>query len=140
MKSAMLGTNVLIDFFERSNLRVAELLQSFDELALTPVVIGEHLAGIRPGKNGEIAKARFDDFLDDVSVRVVWMTKATGRRYAALYQQLKAKGTPIPVNDMWIAASAMENDLLLISSDAHFSQVDDLRFAAPSATAPEGLV
>ena len=104
---------------------------------LTPVVIGEYLAGIRPGKNGEIAKARFEDFLDDVSVKVVWMTKATGRRYAELYQRLKAKGTPIPVNDMWIAASAMENDLQLISNDAHFSQVDDLRFAMPE-TAQEG--
>ena len=137
MKSAMLDTNILIDFLERSDFKVAEMLQSFDELVLTPVVIGEYLAGIRPGKNGEIAKARFEDFLDDVSVKVVWMTKATGRRYAELYQRLKAKGTPIPVNDMWIAASAMENDLMLISNDAHFAQVDDLRFAAPE-TAQEG--
>ena len=129
MRSAILDTNILIDLLDRSDLRVADAVSSLDELLLTPVVIGEYLAGIRPGKNGDKAKAVIENLLDDVNVRFLWMTKATGKRYAEIFQQLKSKGTPIPANDIWIAASAIENDVAILTKDAHFKLIDNLRLA-----------
>ena len=53
--------------------------------------------------------------------------RATARLYGEVKESLRRKGTPIPENDIWIAAIARQHDLPLVARDAHFQQVDDLR-------------
>ena len=63
-------------------------------------------------------------------VEVLFPTAATTRQYAQLYLQLRTQGTPIPANDLWIAALVLENDVHLVSRDAHFDRLPQLPRAA----------
>ena len=126
MKSVLIDTNVLIDFLERANHSVVDSLSVYDELVLTPVVVGEYLAGLRKNARGEIARAQFSQFLADDSVRVTTSSVNTSQRYAEIFNELRGKGQPIPQNDLWIAATAKENNLPLMTKDGHFGYIDNL--------------
>ena len=131
MKSILVDTNVLIDFLEHANRSVADSLASYDELVLTPVVVGEYLAGLRKNARGAIARAQFSQFLADDSVRVTTTSVNTSRCYADVFNGLRDKGQPIPQNDLWIAATAKENDLPLMTKDCHFGYIDNLEVINP---------
>jgi len=60
-------------------------------------------------------------------VDVLPVTAKTADSYALVYAGLRRKGQPIPTNDLWIAASALELGAALLTRDAHFSQIDGLR-------------
>ena len=55
---------------------------------------------------------------------------STARHYGKIRELLRAKGRPIPENDIWIAAHAQQYDLTLVSRDAHFSAVEGIRIEA----------
>ena len=57
------------------------------------------------------------------------VSESTVRHYSKIYNQLKKNGTPIPTNDIWIAASALEHGASVISGDSHFSFVPMLKIA-----------
>ena len=128
MRSLLVDTNVLISFVERGLTETAELLSKYDELVVSPVILGEYRAGISPTKRGHESQTALESFLESDSVRVVELTDKTSIYYAKIFQDLKAKGRPIPVNDMWIAATALERGLELCSFDGHFSDVAMLQF------------
>lgn len=65
-------------------------------------------------------------FLAQPGGDILHTTDATTRSYAALFRQLRAQGTPIPTNDLWIAANVLEHDLALYSRDAHFQVLPQL--------------
>jgi tRNA(fMet)-specific endonuclease VapC len=58
---------------------------------------------------------------------VLPLTEATARQWGKLRNELRLKGKPIPMNDIWIAATAVENNLPLLTRDAHFNHVDGLQ-------------
>jgi predicted nucleic acid-binding protein len=60
-------------------------------------------------------------------VRVVACAATTADNYALVYAALRRKGRPVPTNDLWIAASALEHGAALLTLDAHFSEIDGLR-------------
>lgn len=126
MRSALIDTNVLIPFLDGSR-DFSDLFSGFDELVLTSVVIGEFRAGISASKRGRESTAALAKCLANPLVRVVAVTENTAAYYARVFQALKAQGTPIPPNDIWIAASALEHGMELVSSDAHFGNVPMLR-------------
>jgi predicted nucleic acid-binding protein len=66
-------------------------------------------------------------FLDAPRVEILPVTEETAEYYAIVYKDLRAKGRPIPTNDLWIAAAAMEHGLALVSRDRHFGEVEGLR-------------
>ena len=68
----------------------------------------------------------FEEFLHRPRIEVVFPTMETTRHYANLFRQLRAAGTPIPVNDLWIAALVVQHDLVLYSRDAHFDALPQL--------------
>ncbi len=70
-------------------------------------------------------------FLDLPGVRVQETTHTVARRYAHLHATLKAAGIPIPTNDLWIAATALELHAPLITYDAHFGRIHGLKIEAP---------
>jgi len=59
-------------------------------------------------------------------VSAIFATEATTRAYAQLYRQLRAQRTPIPTNDLWIAALVVEHDVALFTRDVHFANLPQL--------------
>ena len=128
MRSLLVDTNVLITFIEKGDDELGKVLSKYDELVVSPIILGEYRAGISATKKGRESQAALEQFLETDSVREVEMTGKTSIYYAKIFQDLKAKGKPIPTNDMWIAATALERGLELCSFDDHFSNVAMLQF------------
>ncbi|HEX9021926.1 MAG TPA: type II toxin-antitoxin system VapC family toxin [Nitrospirota bacterium] len=110
----------------RGNEDVKEALREADEIYLNPVVLGELYAGFAHGgrekKNREILR----EFLASPRVQVVVIDEGTSERYAAIIAYLWEKGTPIPTSDLWIASTAMQYGLKLITTDGHFRNVPQI--------------
>lgn len=112
--------------WKRGHPQVAELVRSSREVLVPIVVVGELLYGFRYGSRPEENTRELQAFLGDRRVDVVGTTMTTADRYARVASGLRAKGRPIPTNDIWIAAHAMETGADLVSSDQHFAVVDGL--------------
>lgn len=128
MRSLLVDTNVLISFIEKGDKALVDVFSKYDELIVSPIVLGEYRAGITSTKKGRESQAALEKFLDTDSVREVETTGKTSVYYAKIFQDLKAKGKPIPINDMWIAAAALERGVELCSFDEHFSNIAMLQF------------
>jgi predicted nucleic acid-binding protein len=98
------------------------------ELVFMPfIVLAELRAGFAMGTRGRDNERVLGTFLTKPGTSVLFATSATTRAYADLYRQLRARGTPIPTNDLWIAALVVENDLTLLTRDQHFRHLPQLR-------------
>ena len=95
-------------------------------ISLNPAVLGELRAGVLRGSRLAENEERLRGFLAAPRVRVLDITAETARRYAVILNQSRDAGTPLPVNDVWIAASAMEHGLTLLTTDAHFLRVPQI--------------
>lgn len=127
MNSAVIDTNVLIGCFRREQ-GLSEKVSEYDRILVCPAVLGEFKAGVDiETKRGRKASERLDEFLDDPAVAVVPCTDETADYYARIFKALRANGTPIPTNDIWIAASALEHGAAVLSGDGHFSLVPMLK-------------
>lgn len=93
---------------------------------LSTIVAGELLAGFRQGTRLRKNLAELEAFMDNPYVTVVPVSHVTADRFGRIAAVLRAKGRPIPTNDIWIAAHAMETGADLLSFDAHFADVDGL--------------
>lgn len=98
-------------------------LQRADEIYLTPVVLGELLAGFIRGKWRRKNEREIRAFLSSPRVQVIDLDEETAQRYAVILNGLWKAGTPIPTNDIWIAASAMQHGLRVLTRDAHYQKV-----------------
>jgi len=112
--------------FMMGNLQIKEALQSAEEIVLTPIILGELMAGFAMGNKEKKNRALLDEFLDSSRVNVLHIDEETSERYSAIVSHLRAQGTPIPTNDLWIAASAMQHGLKVITSDNHFLKVPQI--------------
>lgn len=90
------------------------------------IVVAELRAGFALGSRGEENQRIFEQFLHRPRVEVLLPTVETTRHYAHLYRQLRAAGTPIPTNDLWIAALVVQHELTLFSRDAHFDALPQI--------------
>ena len=90
------------------------------------VVVGELLYGFRQGSRFEQNVREMHAFLAHPAVTFAPASLATADRYAAIAVMLRTKGRPIPSNDIWVAAHAMEIGADLVSYDRHFDEVDGL--------------
>jgi tRNA(fMet)-specific endonuclease VapC len=120
----LLDTNIVIALFARDS-AVVENLDKAEEVFIPSIVLGELYFGAR--KSGRVKEnlARIDEFA--VSNVVLGCDTETARYYGEIKNSLREKGRPIPENDVWIAAIALQYDLILISRDAHFGEVDNLK-------------
>jgi tRNA(fMet)-specific endonuclease VapC len=107
----------------RGDQRLAEPLQEASEVFLTSVVIGELLYGFVGGKVRERNLRLLREFLEAERVAVLPVDEETAERYALIRDYLRREGTPIPTNDLWIAASAAQHGLQLLTLDDHFESV-----------------
>ena len=105
---------------------VAELVRRAEEVLFSAVVVGELMYGFRHGTQFERNAADLRSFLDSPYSTFVDVGPVTADRYSRIAAALRAKGRPIPTNDVWIAAHAMETGADLISADSHFEHVDGI--------------
>lgn len=122
MSALVLDTNVLIPFLYDAS-RFIPYVRNYDEVILPATVLGEYRAGLFATKAGERNRKALEDYLATPSVRTVPITDRTAELYAKVYQALRKQGTPIPQNDMWIAASALEHGADIATTDEHFRLV-----------------
>ena len=118
---------------KRGHRPVAELVRGAAAILVPLVVIGELLYGFRHGSRLERNVGELHAFLGNSRVAVPAMSFTTAERYSRIAATLRAKGRPIPSNDIWIAAQAMETGADLVSYDRHFAEVDGLA-CIPMAT------
>lgn len=111
---------------KRGDRRIAEIVRGSEEILLSTIVIGELLYGFRQGSRLERNLQELHDFLSSPYVTVITVSFTTADRYARIAASLRAKGRPIPANDIWIAAHALEAGADLVSYDRHFDQIDGL--------------
>jgi tRNA(fMet)-specific endonuclease VapC len=108
----------LVEAVER--LRIAELV------CLPFVTLAELRAGFLAGAASGPNERTLSLFLNRPRVRILWPDEQTTHHYARLFLQLRRLGTPIPTNDIWIAALSVQHDLVLFSRDAHFDRLQQL--------------
>ncbi|HEX7184238.1 MAG TPA: type II toxin-antitoxin system VapC family toxin [Thermoanaerobaculia bacterium] len=121
----LLDTNAYSALLQGHEL-VAEQVRSAEEVLLSIVVVGELLFGFRNGSRYEENARALRSFLEDPHVRLLPVTWDTADLFGRISAALRKKGRPIPTNDIWIAAHAMEVSADLISSDPHFGHIDVL--------------
>lgn len=120
-----LDTNRYTDFM-RGEYGAVSVLRGAMSIAVPLVVIGELRAGFRSGTKSRENEKHLTAFLSRDRVSVLFPDEATTHLYARVFSGLRRSGTPIPTNDMWIAALAMQNDLPLYTRDDHFRNVEGL--------------
>ena len=112
--------------FMRGRPEVVAALQEADEVCLNPVVLGELLAGFIRGKRRKKNESELKTFLQSPRVKLLDVNSETAERYAVILNSLWKAGTPIPTNDIWIAASAMQHGVHLLTTDAHYQKVSQI--------------
>jgi tRNA(fMet)-specific endonuclease VapC len=116
----------------RGHDEVADRVRRAEGVVLSTVVAGELLLGFRLGGRLKKNMAELDAFLENPYVSLVPVTLTTADRFARIAAALRVKGRPIPTNDIWVAAHAMETGAELLSFDAHFGAIDGLAWVALS--------
>ncbi len=119
----LLDTNVIVDALRGDP--VAEQIYSHQDMYLSTIVRGELYYGayyaVQPQPQ-----------LDNLAVifsllQHVPNSKMVAKRYGEQKATLRKLGTPIPDNDLWIAATALEHDMILVTNDTHFNNVKELQ-------------
>ena len=105
---------------------VVEFIIRADVILMSPVVLGELLFGFRNGLKFDGNMKELDQFLSNEAVETIQIGEITADRYSRIAIQLKRRGTPIPSNDIWIAAQAFEHGAELVTMDPHFEKIPGL--------------
>lgn len=112
--------------WKRGHRGVHRRLQAARRIYFSAVVVGELLSGFRRGSRFEQSVESLQRFLERRRVEFLPVGLSTGDRYSRISAGLRAKGTPIPTNDIWIAAHAFETGSELLSFDGHYERVSGL--------------
>jgi tRNA(fMet)-specific endonuclease VapC len=112
--------------FFRGHPGVKALFQKVDEIVVNPVVLGELRAGFMAGAHRRKNERELDVFLRSSRVSIASVDEETSGCYAAIVHGLRTAGTPVPTNDIWIAASAMQHGLRVITTDRHFARIPQI--------------
>ena len=112
--------------FKRGHRLILELIRRSEEIIFSSVVVGELLAGFRYGNRFQTNHGELKAFIDHPMVRLAFVNLTTAERYSLIYASLRRSGTPIPTNDMWVAAQALETGAELVTADRHFEHIENL--------------
>jgi len=131
VKRLLLDTNVYAAF-KRNDAAAAKALGRADALLMCATVLGELLCGFKCGRKEQQNREELEQFLDAQRVSVVDTDGVTAEFYAEIYRNLRTNGSPVPTNDMWIAAAAMQHGAAVCTLDAHFRELPGLAVEVPT--------
>ena len=120
-----LDTNRYVDLC-KGVAETAELAATAEAVFLPFVVLAELRAGFALGRRGAENERVLRRFLLKPDVAVLYADEQTTHHYASAFRQLRRQGTPIPTNDIWVAALALQHSLALHDRDKHFDQFPQL--------------
>lgn len=109
--------------FKRGHPAILARLGEANQVALNTIVLGELHAGFRRGVQRRRNEEELEAFLASPRVSVLGLDEETADRYATILEALRKAGAPIPTNDVWIASTAMQHGLSVLTTDAHFRRI-----------------
>lgn len=121
----LLDTSAYVGF-KLDHLELVEYLTLADSIFISPIMIGELIFGFRNGSRFHENMEELNRFLSHEAVEMIKIGDITADRYSRIAVQLKQQGTPIPSNDIWIAAQTMEFGAELVTMDKHFEKIKGL--------------
>jgi len=122
----LIDTNAYVRYLAGDE-NVLDALSRADGIFLSVFVLGELFAGFRLGGREKENRLILDQFLAKPGVAVLGAGRETAEYFGLIKSALKNAGRPIPLNDVWIAAQALETASVLVTYDAHFAAVPGLR-------------
>ena len=125
LTAVALDTNAYVAFCKGIAWSV-DILRRAREIYLPIIVLAELRAGFACGNQKLTNERKLIAFLNSERVEILNTDESTTHHYARLYCQLRKQGTPIPMNDLWIAALAVQHDMLLLTGDGHFDCIPQL--------------
>lgn len=126
MRAVLLDTNAYVRYLAGDE-RVLDALARAGRVHMSVFVLGELYAGFRAGVREKRNREILERFLAKPGVSVLEATQDTAEYFGMIKAALKEAGRPIPLNDVWIAAHALEAASVLVTFDAHFAAVPGLR-------------
>jgi tRNA(fMet)-specific endonuclease VapC len=111
---------------KRGAAEVVGLLENADEVYISSIVLGELYAGFQMGSRLKDNIKELKEFIGQPGIYIIDINESIAERYGSLIKILKENGTPIPTNDIWIAAAALENGARIATFDIHFHLVPGL--------------
>ena len=127
MRPVLFDTNAYVKFVENDP-EIFEIVQQARSIAISPIVIGELLAGFDGGSRAKQNRLQLQEFLGSSRIITYPITLDTSNFFSQIHCKLKKKGKPIPANDIWIAAQALEQGCVICTCDKHFSYIEGLIF------------
>jgi len=126
MKKILLDTSAFVRFL-RGDEKVMTYLAQADSVYMSGFVLGELYAGFKAGGKDRNNRQILERFLLKPTVTVLEATVETADIFGHIIVSLRKSGNPIPINDVWIAAHALETGSILVTYDDHFAQIPGLR-------------
>ena len=118
----LLDTSAYVGF-KLGHPRLVDYLSQSDTIYVSPILVGELVLGFRNGSRFQENMEGLNRFLSHEVVEKIAIGELTADRYSRIAARLKLRGTPIPSNDIWIAAQTMEYGAELVTMDRHFEKV-----------------
>jgi tRNA(fMet)-specific endonuclease VapC len=125
MRRIAIDTNIYTSF-KCNDQKVVEAFRDCDLIGADITVIAELLSGFSLGGKEKRNRQEMEAFLNSPRIEVLLHDLETAEYYALIVRRLKAKGGPIPTNDIWIAANAMKHGFALYSFDGHYKEIEGL--------------
>ena len=125
MKPVLVDTSGYVAF-KRGDPEALAVLRRAPAIALCPTVLGELLAGFACGSQPGRNRRELATFLQSPRVTFLPADADTAEHYAMAFATLRRKGWPVPTNDLWIAATALQHGYAVFTRDAHFGAIDNL--------------
>ncbi len=108
---------------DRGHPGLAAALHGADSVTISAITLGELRAGFKRGTQEGLNETKLRRFLLSPRIVVVLVDEDTSQFYGQISAYLRGQGKPIPTNDIWIAASAMQHGLRLVTTDRHFREI-----------------
>jgi len=109
--------------FRRGEKRVAALLDRAEWVGVPAITLGELRAGFLKGGRQDRNEAELSEFLSNPAVEELPVDAEVSRHYAEIFVELRRAGTPVPTNDIWIAATAAREGAVVVTFDPHFDRI-----------------
>ncbi|MFP4581431.1 MAG: type II toxin-antitoxin system VapC family toxin [Candidatus Sumerlaeia bacterium] len=123
--SILIDTNAYVAM-KRGRPEARDIFQKSSMLGVNPIVIGELLNGFSKGKQNQKNRKELFRFLRLERLWLMTIDRDTAECYSRIHSILREKGRPIPENDVWIAASALQYDMKIFTYDSHFGFIDEV--------------
>lgn len=127
MNGILIDTNIYSEAM-RGNTAVVDTLRRTPHIGVSSISVGELLSGFKSGNREQKNRQELSAFLDSPRVMLYVVDGETAEHYSSVQYRLKRNGTPIPTNDIWIAAVALQHGLPVYTMDKHFNKIDGLIF------------